>query len=209
MTQLPLFSGRADLPELADLGGVLAAHGQITGDATGARLSILLGEPWRADALAQEYGRRGVAVEIRAVDQPDRSADRRILLRSDRRYDLIPLMRQWSRGSVKAMPDRLTVSGHLLRCWVIAAGRRSDTGYELGLDPHAPGMYQQLAQACTRSGWSARPIRVQSGRPVLRITGARRMAALADEIGPPPPGAPPTAFPGPPRPTDKEYVTEQ
>lgn len=64
MTQLSLFSADLTPPQLADLGGLLAAHGQLTAGPDGVRLSILLGDRWRATALLRECRVRDIPAEI-------------------------------------------------------------------------------------------------------------------------------------------------
>lgn len=66
MGQLSLFSADVASPTLDDLGGLLAAHGQITRSSDGSRLSILLTEPWRAAALQREFARRGLESSVSA-----------------------------------------------------------------------------------------------------------------------------------------------
>ncbi len=63
-SQLSLFSADLIEPRPADLGGLLAAHGQIVSSATGARLSILLSDMWRAEALVRECRVRDIVAEL-------------------------------------------------------------------------------------------------------------------------------------------------
>ena len=66
MSQLSLFSADLTPPQLSDLGGLLAAHGQIAAGPDGFRLSILLGDQWRAEALLRECRVRDVTAEVLA-----------------------------------------------------------------------------------------------------------------------------------------------
>ncbi|MDQ2847488.1 MAG: hypothetical protein M3Y77_14320, partial [Actinomycetota bacterium] len=73
--QLSFFSADVAAPTLADLGGLLAAHGQVSIGEDGSRLSIVVPDQWRATALADEFNRRelectvGVAAEQQVAEQ--------------------------------------------------------------------------------------------------------------------------------------------
>ena len=54
MSQLAMFSADTDEPSLVDVAGLLAGNGQSVHTATGARVSIVVDEQWRADALVAE-----------------------------------------------------------------------------------------------------------------------------------------------------------
>jgi hypothetical protein len=71
MTQLSLFSADIVEPQPADLGGLLATHGQIARDRSGARLSILLDATWRAEALLRECLVRDIVAEAIPVEGED------------------------------------------------------------------------------------------------------------------------------------------
>lgn len=214
MTQLSLFSADLTPPQLSDLGGLLAAHGQIATDERGSTLSILLADRWRAEALVRECRVRDITVRIAAL--PDElaghGADRTapadlvadpgagaggepVVLRTDRADDLVSVAREWTRGAVKAVPAGLLLTPGFLRCWVIAAGRPGDFGVVLGLDPHAPGTHQPLAAACAAAGLAGSLLGVRGGGPAMRIVGHRRCTRLVEMIGSAPPEAPPGAFP--------------
>lgn len=198
VTQPSLFSADLAEPELGDLAGLLAAHGQITASPDGARLSILLAERWRAVALAAECANRGVAAEIADAalsgdiyDAPrsESPADRRggVLLRTDRLELLRPLAAAWTRGAVKAAPARLAVTAGFARIWVLAAGAPATTGFGLGLDPHAPATFGPLVAACAAAGIPGAVVGVTE--PALRITGSKRLRRLAEMVGTAPAGA--------------------
>jgi hypothetical protein len=230
VTQLSLFSADIVEPQPADLGGLLAAHGQIARDASGARLSVLLDAAWRADALLRECRVRDVPARVLPVDgegsgggsggvvrdpggepparvrspgeptrgvRPRMPARREALLRTDRSPDLRSLADDWTRGAVKSVPADLHLSAGLLRCWVLAAGRRDEAGFLLGFDPHAPDTYEPLAAACARAGVAGSLIGVRGGGPGIRVVGYRRISRLAELLGSPPPGAPRDVFPSP------------
>lgn len=200
MTQLSLFSADLAEPRPADLGGLLAAHGQVARSGAGVRLSILLDEEWRADALLRECRVRDVSAEIADAARAGEYRTGRspvVLLRTERLPELAELAAAWSRGAVKAVPPTLTIGAGLLRVWTLAAGRPGDTGFLLGLDPHAPETFEPLAAACSRAGVAGSIVGVRADRPALRVVGRRRLLRLAELLGSPPPEAPARAFPSP------------
>lgn len=208
MSQLSLFSADLVEPRQSDLGGLLAAHGQVVRSGNGARLSILLSDGWRAEALLRECLVRDVAAEVLAVngdwEAPITGGVRRpaangwpVLLRTEHLPGLLELATDWTRGAVKAVPRSLQVQAGLLRCWTLAAGIGDDAGFLLGLDPRAPDTHEPLAAACSRGGVAGALTGVRVGRPAVRIVGRRRISRLAEMLGTPPLEAPPGAFPMP------------
>lgn len=215
MSQLSLFSADLTPPRVEDLGGLLAAHGQISRGALGSRLSILVTPEWRAKALLRElrvrdiHGEQLPAAEARSaglldelepavgVAPPDRAALTGVLLRTAGSPSLDFLGADWVTGAVKAPPPGLVVGAGLLRCWTIAAGRHDGLGFVLGLDRHAPHTFEPLGSACARAGIAATLIGTRGSAPGLRIVGHRRSARLVELLGTPPPEAPTGAFPQP------------
>ncbi|MEO7124893.1 MAG: hypothetical protein ABI382_05315 [Nakamurella sp.] len=204
MNQPSLFSAETLPPELADLGGLLAAHGQVTAASGGARLSILLSQRWRATALVDECVARGIAADAVDAAEVGAAADMydgilvdaaTTLLRTERTEVLELLATDWTRGAVKAVPEALLAGAGLLRLWLIAAGRQTPGGYVLGLDPHAPGTHQRLAAVCARAGLAGAIVGAASDTPVIRLTGRRRLRRLLELVGGPPRGAPGDAWP--------------
>jgi hypothetical protein len=194
VTQPSLFSADLLPPAQLDLGGLLAAHGQMVGGPQGSRISILLTDAWRADSLIRECAARDLIAET-VRDRTDGA----VLLRTERSAKLDALTTRWTRGAVKAPPPDLVIDAGLLRIWLLAAGRPDAQGYLLGLDPHAAGMHSALAAALARAGLAGSVTGVQSGWPAVRLTGRRRAARLAEMIGDPPSGAPDGIWPVPGR----------
>jgi hypothetical protein len=193
LSQLSLFSADLTPPQMGDLGGLLAAHGQLAGGPGGVRLSILLADSWRARALLRECRVRDVPSE---VADPGASEDgAAVLLRTDRTPLLASLAIEWTRGAVKAVPGGIELTAGFLRCWTLSAGRPAEIGFLLGLDPHAPDTHEPLAAACAAAGLAGSLLGVRGGGPAVRIVGYRRCSRLAEMIGTPPPEAPPGAFP--------------
>lgn len=195
MTQLSLFSADLTPPQLADLGGLLAAHGQVAAGPSGVRLSILLADSWRADALLRECRVRDVLSQSDTAAAAEPAAP--ILLRTERTAALSQLARDWTRGAVKAVPADIILTPGFLRCWTLAAGHPGEVGFVLGLDPHAPDTHEPLAAACAAAGLAGSLLGVRGGGPAVRIVGHRRCTRLSEMIGTPPPEAPAGAFGAP------------
>jgi hypothetical protein len=193
--QLSFFTADFRPPQVADLGGLLAAHGPITVSPGGARLSILVAEPARAVALVGESEVRQISAEVVDVD----GSDPQLLMRTERTPALLELSNDWTRGAVKGVPDLLGVTAGFLRIWAIAAGRMDDSGYLLGLDPHTPETTEALIAACARAGIAGSYIGVRGGGPGIRIVGHRRLARLIDTIGTLPSDLPADCYPVEPR----------
>jgi hypothetical protein len=195
VTQPSLFSADTLPPDVTDLGGLLAAHGQVAAGPGGARLSILLGEPWRAEALADECARRGIAAQALSADRGADPGGASTLLRTDRTDLLAGVAADWTRGAVKAAPTGLVAGAGMLRVWLIAAGRHTPAGYALGLEPHARDTHGPLAAACARAGLTGAVVGGASDAPVIRLTGRKRLGRLLELVGAAPPGAPGQAWP--------------
>ena len=185
MDQLSFFSAEARRPRVADLAGLLCGPGQAVGfgRGTAARLSVVVLDHWRAHALVAACGERGIDAEI------DRSEEGHPLVRTAFRSDLTELAGQWLRGAVKSVPRGFTPDGSTLRIWALTAGRVDPAGYLLGLDPHAEDTHEPLERALARSGLPARFVGARAGGPGLRVVGKRRIARLAELVGPTPVGA--------------------
>jgi hypothetical protein len=179
VAQLSFFSADYQPPVVADLGGLLAAHGQITTSPAGARLSILLDDDARAAAVVAECARREIAAEVVIVEGPGPQ----LLMRTRRSAALLPLAQAWTRGAVKSVPRSLAVTAGFSRLWVLAAGRADEAGYLLGVDPHTPDTVDDLIAACSRAGVAGSFVGVRAGGPAIRIVGHRRLARLADTVG--------------------------
>lgn len=195
MGQLSFFSADYLPPQLADLGGMLAAHGQITMGPRGARLSILLADEARAAALAAECSLRGIDAEVVMVEGPSPH----LLMRTPRTAALLPLAEDWTRGAVKSVPMDLVVSAGFARVWTIAAGHLDEAGYLLGLDPHTPDSVDDLVAGCARAGIAGSFIGVRGGGPGIRIVGHRRLSRLIDTVGTLPTGLPAECYPADPQ----------
>lgn len=207
--QLSLFSAETQEPAIDDLAGLLAGPGQSMHSAMGARISVVVPDLWRAEAICADILLTGIDAEcvwsdenspparaesnfVRARTESDfalaRGEANLALARTEANPRLTVLHRAWSAGAVKAVPDGWSPSARALRLWVLAAGHRDGLHYVLGLDPHAPDTHAPLATSLMRVGIAPTLIS-HRGHPALRITGRKRIGRLLENIGAPPPGA--------------------
>lgn len=185
MGQLSFFSAESVPPAATDLTGLLAAPGQIvvvgSGEQQTARISVVVGEPWRARALADMIGQSGLTAEVSRTDENTP------LVRTSFDSQLVPLAREWTRGAVKTVPANWLPGSRELRAWALASGEvESDDRYLLGLDPHAPDTHAALAAAMMRVGIAPTLIGTRGSHPALRISGRRRLLRLVENVGEPP-----------------------
>jgi hypothetical protein len=184
VSQLSFFSAEAVPPAVADLTGLLAAPGQVvlvgSGREQGARLSVIVDEQWRAQALAEMIADAGLVPEISRTDE------NRPLVRTAVEPRLVAIAAEWTRGAVKTVPPQWLPGPRELRAWTLAAGAQESNGYLLGLDPHAPDTHSPLASAMMRVGIAPTLIGTRGMRPALRISGRRRLSRLVENVGEPP-----------------------
>lgn len=177
---MSLFSAETDDAAIDDLAGLLATHGQSVHTQIGARISVVVPELWRAQAICRDITAIGIAAEV------SESEEGSPLARSEANPRLTALHRRWSSGAVKSVPDGWTPSPRALRLWVLAAGRPEGIHYVLGLDPHAPDTHAPLATSLMRVGMAPTLVGAQGRQPALRITGRKRRTRLLETVGAPP-----------------------
>jgi hypothetical protein len=180
VSQLSFFAAESVPPAVADLSGVLAASGQIVQLGTGARLSAVVDDLWRASALAEMIREAGLVPEITRTDENTP------LVRTAIDARLRGIATEWTRGAVKTVPPRWLPGPRELRAWTLAAGSPEADRYLLGLDPHAPDTHSPLASALMRVGIAPTLIGTRGARPALRIGGRRRLSRLVENVGEPP-----------------------
>lgn len=183
MSQLSFFSAESVPPAVTDLTGVLAASGQAVLVGRGARLSVVVEELWRAEALAEMIHEAGLEPDLTRTDEDTP------LVRTPADPRLVPIAREWTRGAVKTVPRQWLPGPRELRAWVLAAGTPDADRYLLGLDPHAPDTHSPLASALMRVGIAPTLIGTRGTRPALRISGRRRLSRLVENVGEPPDNA--------------------
>ncbi|OBJ84357.1 hypothetical protein [Mycobacterium asiaticum] len=180
MSQLSFFAAESVPPAVGDLCGLLAAPGQIVVVGSGARLSVVVEESWRAEALAEMIREAGLVAELARTDEDTP------LVRTAVDPLLRPIAAEWTRGAVKTVPPRWLPGPRELRAWTLAAGSPEGERYLLGLDPHAPDTHSPLASAMMRVGIAPTLIGTRGARPALRISGRRRLSRLVENVGDPP-----------------------
>lgn len=184
VSQLSFFSAEAVPPAVADLTGLLAAPGQVVlvgaGKEQGARLSVVVDELWRAEALAEMISDVGLDPQIARTDE------NHPLVRTGVEPQLVAIAADWTRGAVKTVPPQWLPGPRELRAWALASGTLEPAGYLLGLDPHAPDTHSPLASAMMRIGIAPTLIGTRGSRPALRISGRRRLTRLVETVGEPP-----------------------
>jgi hypothetical protein len=184
VSQLSFFSAESVPPAVADLTGMLAAPGQVvlvgSGSQAGARLSVVVDQVWRAQALAEMIVDAGLQPEIARTDENNP------LVRTAVDSRLVAIAGEWTRGAVKTVPPQWLPGPRELRAWTLAAGTTEADRYLLGLDPHAPDTHSPLASAMMRVGIAPTLIGTRGSRPALRISGRRRLSRLVENVGEPP-----------------------
>lgn len=188
MTQFSLFGAEAAAPTLDDLDGLLLAGAQWVRSAGGARLSVLVADRWRADALETAFRERDIAGEDGIKDSNGRFAARTAFA-----PQLLPAAARWTRGARLGVPADFQLGAGGLRLWTIAAGRRDEVGFLLATptaDPDAAGAALHRAAGAQLAALGLAAVALTQ-RPGLgwRITSARRLRRFAELIGAAPPGA--------------------
>ena len=184
VSQLSFFSAESVPPAIADLTGILAAHGQAVlvgaGQEQAARLSVVVDRMWRAEGLAEMIAEAGLQPEIARTDESTP------LVRTGVDARLVGIAADWTRGAVKTVPPQWLPGPRELRAWTLAAGAPEADRYLLGLDPHAPDTHSALASAMMRVGIAPTLIGTRGSHPALRISGRRRLSRLVENVGEPP-----------------------
>ena len=180
VSQLSFFSAESVPPAVADLTGMLAAPGQVVLVGSGARLSVVVEDLWRAQALAEMIVEAGLEPEIARTDENNP------LVRTAVDPRLVAIAGDWTRGAVKTVPPQWLPGPRELRAWTLAAGTPEADRYLLGLDPHAPDTHSPLASAMMRVGIAPTLIGTRGSHPALRISGRRRLSRLVENVGEPP-----------------------
>lgn len=188
MTQFSLFGAAVEPPGLDDLGGVLLAGGHWVNRAEGSRLSVVVVDRWRADALAAEFAARGAGGDADAVIP----AEGGFAARTAISLALTPLAARWTRGANEGPPRDFVLTAGGLRLWTIAAGRGGDAAAGAGLllgtaEPDEP-THRAAGAQLARLGLAGVAVSYRGG-PGWRITSAKRIRRLVELVGPAPDGA--------------------
>ncbi|MDT4907425.1 MAG: hypothetical protein QOI69_666 [Pseudonocardiales bacterium] len=183
MTQFSLFGAAVAEPTLDDLDGVLLGGGHWARTVTGARLSVVVADRWRADALA-------VAFAVRGVDCPDAviAAEGGFAARTGFHAVLVNSAARWTRGANEGPPIGFVLTPGGLRLWAIAAGHPDDVGYLLGTAVPDDASHLVAGAQLARLGVAGVSISGR-GEPGWRVTSLKRIRRLVELLGEPPTGA--------------------
>ncbi|MDQ3716841.1 MAG: hypothetical protein M3381_12630 [Actinomycetota bacterium] len=188
--QLPLFDDPSADLEIADLEGLLVAGAALVQRAAEARLSIVVSERWRADALVEAFDLRGLPGE------QVQTFDARVAVRTPFHRSLLPMIERWSRGSSKLPPVDWRLTPARVRLWTLATGRTDPSGYLLGLGrTDDASCWSAAGTALAAAGLAGVLLGSRAGGPAYRIVGQRRSRRLVELVGPVPAQAPPGAWP--------------
>jgi hypothetical protein len=182
VTQFSLFGAEAATPTLDDLDGVLLAGGHWVRSAAGARLSVVVPDRWRADALAAAFAERDVGGADAIVP-----AESGFGVRTAFSERLVERAGRWTRGANEGLPLAFRLGAGGLRLWAVAGGRRDDVGYLLATAAADDPIHQAAGAQLSRLGVAAVSL-AQRGGPGWRVTSARRLRRLVELLGPPPAG---------------------
>jgi hypothetical protein len=180
--QFSLFGAEAAAPSLDDLDGVLLAGGHWARTAEGARLSVVVRDRWRAEALAEAFAARGVG-------DPQAITDSAVGLsvRTSFDADLLVHAARWTKGAREAPPPGLLLTAGGLRLWAITTGQHDDAGYLLGTAEPDDPVHRAAGAQLSRLGVTAVSIASRLG-PGWRVTSAKRLRRLGELLGPAPSG---------------------
>jgi hypothetical protein len=187
--QLSLFGVEARAPAAADLEGLLAGPGPVVRMGGPARVSIVVGDLWRAKVLVSEVRARGLVATCVAT------ADQHIGVRSAYSTALAPLGRAWLRGAVKTPPEGFMLDGRQLRLWLTAVGTPDEQGFTLALGATDEPTWGAVGAALAALGLAPVLLGPRAGGPAYRIAGRRRLARLRELVGEAPADAPPGLWP--------------
>lgn len=182
MTQFSLFGAAAAEPGLDDLDGILLAGGQWVRNGRSARLSVVVPDRWRADALDDEFGLRSIGAEDALVP-----AEGGYGVRTAFSERLAPVAGRWSRGANQGPPPGFALTAAGLRLWAIAAGRSDPAGYLLATARPDDVIHSAAGAQLSRLGVAAVSLSARGG-PGWRVTSHKRIRRLAELLGPAPEG---------------------
>ena len=193
MGQMSFFSVGAREPRVTDLEGLLAGPGQVVRRGDKGRLSVVVPDGWRVQALVDEMAAVGLRAELDAAEPGHRT------VRSPWLPELRAVADAWTRGAVKVPPPAWTLDGGRLRWWCLGAGAGSAGMYTLALGASDEPAWGAVGAALAGAGIAGVLVGPRADGPAYRIVGQRRLARLRELVGDPPEGVPAGAWPEPAR----------
>lgn len=192
--QISLFDADLAAPSPGDLAGLLAGPGQVVRMGGTARVSVVVADRWRVEALLAAYAERGLGgTQVETVGE-------HFGVRTAFVTALAPLAAAWLRGAATQPPAGFRLTGQRLRLWAIAAGTVEPQGYRLGLgEPERLDWdgdhWDRVRAALAAAGLPGALLGPRAGGPAYRVAGRRRLRRLGELVGTRPPQAPPEAWP--------------
>lgn len=187
--QLSLFNSDGAAPALVDLDGLMFGTGHVVSRGGESRVSVLVADSWRANALLAEFEARGLVGEV------ETNGRHLLSVRTSFTPDLVPLASRWEPSARRETSAHATAAA--LRLWVTASGRPDDVGYLLRLAPSEPGRWERAGAALSSLGLAGPLLGPRAGGPAYRVTSARRLHRLHELVGTRPLDVPPDAWPLP------------
>jgi hypothetical protein len=189
MSQLSLFGAAAREPELGDLEGLLAGNGQVVRRGDRARLSVVVTDSWRVEALeAALADQLGLTADVGP-------AETGMTVGTPWLAELLPVADAWTRGAVKLPPPGWVLDGSRLRWWCLASGSSASGMYSLALGANDEHGWLAVGSALSAVGVPGVLVGPRADGPAYRIVGRRRLARLVELIGDRPDGVPQDAWP--------------
>jgi len=200
MSQMSLFSAGARDPQVADLEGLLAGPGQVvrrrdpvSAGAGLGRLSVVVPQGWRVQALCAEMALLGLTAELEPAEPGS------VTVRTPWMAALHDVADRWTRGAVKVPPAGWVLDGPRLRWWCLCAGTAhadsAATMYTLALGASDEPAWGAVGAALAAAGIAGVLVGPRADGPAYRIVGRRRLARLRELVGEPPPEVPPEGWP--------------
>lgn len=193
MSQLSLFSAAAREPQVADLEGLLAGSGQVVRRGEAARISVVVPQGWRGDALLAEMAAIALPAEL------DRSEPGGLTVRTPWLRELRGIADAWTHGAVKMPPPGWALDGARMRWWCLAEGSLVGVPgapmYTLALGPNDEPAWLAVGAALAAAGIAGVLVGPRADGPAYRIVGQRRLARLRELVGDRPDGVPEEGWP--------------
>jgi len=187
--QLSFFSAGARPAAVDDLEGLLCGPGQVVRQHDTARVSVIVREEWRVEALQNALAALGLDGGSAEAHEEGGT-----VVRTPFDPRLVTLAERWSGAGAKRAPADLTLDGPRLRWWAVAAGHDDPQGYVLRLGLQDEAVWPAVGAALVRAGLPAAQIGPRADGPAYRINGRRRLDRLRELVGDRPPGVPEAAW---------------
>ena len=194
MSQMSLFSAGARDPRVGDLEGLLAGPGQVVRRGELARISVVVTDMWRVDALVAEMATLGLSAEVDDAEPASGTAGG-VTVRSPWLSQLREVADSWTLGAVKVPPAGWALDGGRLRWWCLGAGSAQPAMYTLALGASDEPAWGAVGAALAAAGVPGVLVGPRAFGPAYRIVGQRRLGRLRELVGDQPPDVPDIGWP--------------